>query len=304
MLRFSHILLALAAVTLLGGCGQQAVKNGFDLSDGLIPPEKIHHGGPPRDGIPSIDNPKFITAAEAGFLKDDDRVMGVRRNGIAKAYPIRILNWHEIVNDTFGDEAVLISYCPLCYSGMAFLVQGTDFHLTFGVSGLLYNSDMLLYDRQTGSLWSQIKARAISGPLKGTVLPLLPSSHTTWRDWKSEYPDTLVLSTDTGFNRNYNRSPYLGYGQSNQLFFPVEHQNSQYRRKDLVLGVTIGDKQKAYPFPELEKQGLLQFEDEFAGEKLRIEWKPAENTARILDQDNNELPSLIAYWFAWHAFYP
>jgi hypothetical protein len=138
-------------------------KNGFDLGDASVPIDQIRHGGVPRDGIPSIDNPKFIDAADADFLRGKDRILGVFRNGVAKAYPIKILDYHEIVNDHFGDEAILVSYCPLCYTGMVFSVQGNDVAFDFGVSGLLYNSDVLLYDRETGSLWSQILSKAITG---------------------------------------------------------------------------------------------------------------------------------------------
>ncbi|MFQ5659030.1 MAG: DUF3179 domain-containing protein [Gammaproteobacteria bacterium] len=279
-------------------------KNGFDLSDSLIPAKKIKHGGPPRDGIPSIDQPKFISAGEASFLKDKDRIIGVYHNGIAKAYPIRILDWHEIVNDRFTDEAVLISYCPLCGSGMVFTVQGAGVHFTFGVSGLLYNNDVLLYDRQTGSLWSQILGKAISGPLKGVTLPLLPSANTTWRAWQTRYPETLVLSTDTGYRRNYRHSPYRGYSSSGELYFPVEHKSNEYRRKELVLGVTLNKQHKAYPFMELKKQGLPAFKDNVAGKRMTVEWSASEKSARLLDENGTEVPSVVAYWFAWYAFHP
>lgn len=124
-------------------------------------------------------------------------MLALKRNGIAKAYPLRILNWHEIVNDRFGNESIVIVYCPLCGSGTASKAQIADQFLQFGVSGLLYNSDVLMFDRQTRSLWSQIKARAVSGPLKGTVLPGVAVTRTTWADWLSRHSDTLVLSLDT-----------------------------------------------------------------------------------------------------------
>ena len=279
-------------------------KNGFDLSDSLIPTEKIKPGGPPRDGIPSIDNPKFVKPADVNFLKDKERVIGVYRNGLAKAYPIKILNWHEIVNDRYGEEAIVISYCPLCGTGMVFSAQRSNVHLTFGVSGLLYNSDVLLYDRQTGTLWSQIMGKGIAGPLKGLTLELLPASHTTWREWRKRHPETLILSTQTGYSRNYFRSPYMGYERSRELYFPVEHKSNKYRTKEMVLGVTIDGQHKAYPFKELRKQGLANFVDQFAGERLTIEWLESEKFARLLDENGTEVPSVLAYWFAWYAFYP
>jgi hypothetical protein len=279
-------------------------KNGFDLDDASVPVDQIRRGGVPRDGIPAIDNPRFMTAGKADFLKDKDRVLGVSRNGIAKAYPIRILDYHEIVNDLFGDEAIVVSYCPLCYTGMAFSAQAAEFNFTFGVSGLLYNSDVLLYDRQTGSLWSQIMSEAITGSLKGTTLLSLPVSHTTWRNWAERHPDTLILSTDTGYRRDYRRSPYLDYARSGRLMFPVENKNDEYRNKTLVLGITVNGQSKGYPFKELEKNGQEQFDDVIGGRFLTVEWFESENFARILDDSGQEIPSVIAYWFAWYAFHP
>ena len=279
-------------------------KNGFDLSNASVSPDEIRRGGPPRDGIPSIDSPKFVSGDDAEFLKDKDRVLGVSRNGIAKAYPIRILDYHEIVNDQFGDEAIVVSYCPLCYTGIVFSAQAADFNFTFGVSGLLYNSDVLLYDRQTGSLWSQILSRSISGQLKGTALPAVPASHTTWRDWSARHPDTIVLSTDTGYRRDYRRSPYLGYTQTGRLMFPVENKNDEYRNKSLVLGITFDGQTRAYPFEELEAQEMQQFNDVIGDKTITIEWFESDSFARVLDDKGQELPSVIAFWFAWYAFHP
>lgn len=281
-----------------------AENGGFDLSKSLIPIEEIYSGGPGKDGIPAIDNPQFVTAEAARFMRDNNRVIGVQRNGVTKAYPIRILDWHEVVNDKFADEAVVVTYCPLCGTGMVFSAQGSDIGLTFGVSGLLYNSDVLLYDRLTHSLWSQILSKAVTGPLRGTTLVHLPASHTTWRDWRQRHPETLVLSRDTGFRRNYNRSPYLDYARSGQLMFPVAERNKMFRNKEMVLGVRFDDASKAYPFKELRKHGHARFEDTFAGRTLTIEWLQDDKTARVLDENGEQLPSVLAYWFAWYAFHP
>ncbi len=280
------------------------VKNGFDLSDSLIDASSIRGGGPPRDGIPSLDEPKFMSIVDVDFLDSDDRVIGVYRNGVAKAYPIRILNWHEVVNDDFAGSATLVTYCPLCGTGMVFDVQNDEFEFTFGVSGLLYNSDVLLYDRQTGSLWSQIMSQAITGPMKHTKLDLLPSRHTNWADWRELHPETLVLSTDTGYQRNYSSSPYLSYERSNRLMFDVENRNRAYANKDLVLGLSIGDRHRAYPLEELEKQGAERFNDELAEQQLTVVWSESANSAHVLDQSETEIPTVLAYWFAWYAFHP
>lgn len=279
-------------------------KNGFDLSDSLIPSNKIQRGGPPRDGIPSIDKPDFVRVKDVNFLNDKDRVLGIYRNGIARAYPIKILNWHEIVNDIYKDEAIVISYCPLCNTGMAFIAGSLEKRFTFGVSGLLYNSDVLLYDRQTGSLWSQIMSKAISGPLKNINLTQISASHTSWGLWRQQYPDTEVLSEKTGFNRNYDRSPYLGYARNQMLMFDVENRNNAYRNKELVLGVTIDNQQKAYPFKELKKNGEENFSDQFANRVITIRWYEKDKAASIFDSKGEEIPSTLAYWFAWVAFYP
>jgi len=205
--------------------GSSKEMNGFKLDDALVPVNEIMGGGPPRDGIPAIHAPKFVTAATAG-LDDGARILGIYRNGAAKAYPIAILNWHEIVNDRFADEAVVISYCPLCGTGMAFSSRVPGRLLLFGVSGLLHNSDVLLYDYETESLWSQIKMQAVSGPLKRERLRLLALTHRTLRDWKNRHPDTLVLSRDTGFARSYDIDPYVGYEQIDATMFPVSQQTT------------------------------------------------------------------------------
>ena len=278
-------------------------KNGFILDDALIPLKEIRSGGPGRDGIPSLDNPVFVTADNARFLKSKDRVLGVELNGVQRAYPIRILNYHEIVNDTLGGQPIVITYCPLCGSGMAFDSSINGKRLEFGVSGLLYNSDVLLYDRQSRSLWSQIMSTAVTGNMKGTRLDPLPVAHTTWRDWQTRHPDTEVLSTRTGFRRNYKVDPYLNYGRNGRLYFPVAEENRRYPRKSIVMGLEIDGRFKAYPFKELKKSPS-QFTDEFQGEQIEVYYDDRNQTARILDAHGNELPSLIAFWFAWYAFHP
>lgn len=278
-------------------------KNGFVLDDALVPPQEILNGGPGRDGIRSLDYPAFISAKEATYLKSRDRVLGIELNGVARAYPIRILNYHEIVNDAFGGHAIVVTYCPLCNSGIAFNAKVDGTRLEFGVSGLLYNSDVLLYDWQTGSLWSQIAQTAITGTMKGTRLNALPMAHTTWRDWVARYPETEVLSDKTGFRRNYKVSPYPDYARNSALYFPVTGHNSKYRRKSLVLGLAIDGQFKAYPFSELGKSPR-EFLDEFQGQSFEVRYDKKNETARIVGEDGDEWPTLIAYWFAWYAFHP
>lgn len=283
--------------------------NGFDVSGALIPLEAIERGGPPRDGIPAIDRPKFVDAARAP-LRPSDRVLGLEHKDVARAYPVRILNWHEVVNDRLAGDPVTITYCPLCGTGMAFDARvpapSGARELSFGVSGLLFNSDVLLYDRATASLWSQLRQQAISGPLKGSTLKPLPLEHTTWEDWQRRHPATEVLSFDTGFARDYERDPYAGYEAVNRLMFDVQHRDSRLGPKEWVLGLTLGNASKAYPFATLasrvDKDGVLQ--DRLGGHIVRIRYDARHRTARAEDAVGKPLPAVTAFWFAWVAFHP
>jgi hypothetical protein len=279
--------------------------NGFDVANASVPLHAIQRGGPPKDGIPAIDRPQFVAAAQAG-LKDDDRVLGMRVDGQARAYPVRILNWHEVVNDRYGDRAVLVSYCPLCGTGMAFDTSALAAGGRFGVSGLLYNSDVLLYDRATESLWSQIISTAISGPLKGRKLQALPLTHTRWADWRARHPDTRVLSTDTGFQRDYGRDPYAEYGSVAQLMFDVQHRDDRFPTKEWVLGIELDGRAKAYPFSVLARAVNADGEmtDTFNGRTLHIRFDARNGSAEAFDGQRRALPGTMAYWFAWVAFHP
>ncbi len=284
--------------------GQSKInKNGFDLSDSLIPIKEIHLGGPPRDGIPAIDHPLFRLTKDVR-LDEDDRVLGVEINNIAKAYPISILNYHEIVNDKFGQLPVFISYCPLCGSGIAFNADFKGKRKTFGVSGLLYNSDVLLYDRETESLWSQILGQAISGPEKSKQLTAIPTIHTTWGKWKAMYPKTYVLSTKTGFNRDYTSTPYKGYDKHKRLYFPVANKDKTFHPKEWVIGIVIDRQPKAYPFSILTQIDTSILEDEVGSKNIFISFDKESRSAIIRDEQDNVLDGVTMYWFAWYAFHP
>ena len=277
--------------------------NGFNLTDALVSPRKIKSGGPPRDGIPALFAPRFLSADEASFLDADERVLGIAYNGVIKAYPIKILNYHEIANDRFGDVAVAVTFCPLCGTGIAFLADAGGQKRTFGVSGLLYNSDVLMYDRETESLWSQIMAQAISGPASGTQLQPIPVLHTTWGNWLARHPGSLALKPPTAYGRNYNVNPYLDYAASRDLMFPVTHKDRRYPMKSVVLGVKIEDLAKAYPFEELPED-TNTLDDRLGDQSIVVQYDLRSQTAWVLDQDGVEIPSFTAYWFAWVAFHP
>ena len=276
--------------------------NGFDIEGSLIPKDKIHHGGPPRDGIPALNNPKFINAREATWMKPDDRVIGIEIDGERRAYPIRILNYHEIVNDQIGGSIFVITYCPLCGTGVAFDAEIAGSAREFGVSGLLYNSDLLIYDRHSESLWSQIMSKAVSGPLKGTRLVKIPIQHTSWATWLRG-GNTLVLSLDTGYQRDYSRSPYGSYDDDKGLYFPVNARSARYHPKERVIGFELDGRFKAYPFAELTKVES-PLEDNFGGHDLVLSFDVATRSGEIRDSSGQLLPSINSFWFAWYAFHP
>jgi hypothetical protein len=279
-----------------------AKKLGFNLDNARIPVAEIHEGGPPRDGIPSIDRPKFVTVARAKFLSDDDLIVSVTHAGETRAYPLRILVWHEIVNDRIGHLSINVSYCPLCGSAMVFDRSIEGRVLEFGVSGLLYQSDVLMYDRQTESLWSQLAMVAVSGPFAGRPLRLLPAQHMTWRAWKTEFPDGRVLSIDTGHNRDYKRQPYEEYERTPSLMFPVRTNRQDLPPKAWVAGVVIDGVARAYANDRLPDG--VDIEDIIGTTAVRIRFDRASRRITISDAAGAPVPFTPAYWFAWQAFNP
>lgn len=276
--------------------------NGFDVSNATIDVEKILSGGPPRDGIPSIDNPLFVSPAEAGFLRDDDIVVGVVRGETARAYPLRILVWHEIANDVIEGEPIAVTYCPLCGTAMVFdrTIDGAS--RSFGVSGLLFQSDVLMYDRETESLWSQLAMKSISGPSVGTPLEWLPSEHLTWKAWREKYPLGVVLSTDTGFRRNYAADAYDAYFKSSQTMFPVPRYRKEMPEKSWVLGVIVDGKAKAYAVDDLPENG--SFADRVGDVSVTVQYDRSTRHPEVTMADGTVVSSVMVYWFAWQAFYP
>jgi hypothetical protein len=179
----------------------------------LVDSARVRSGGPPPDGIPPIDDPRFEPADTVGWLEDREPVLVIDVDGEARAYPIQIMTWHELVNDTFGDRPVTVSYCPLCNSAVAYdrRLPSQDLILDFGTSGRLYNSALVMYDRQTETLWSHFTGEGILGHLTGEVLELLPVATVSWAEFRDAHPQGLVLSRETGFERDYGRNPYPGY---------------------------------------------------------------------------------------------
>lgn len=321
--------------------------NSFDLelmeTDGvkhLIPLDKIKGGGPPRDGIPSIDNPVFVGVDDSVFMSDSDTVVGVEINGEAKAYPLFILVWHEIVNDNIGDIPISVTYCPLCYTSQVFerVIEGQK--VEFGTSGKLYNSNLLMYDRLTGSYWSQALGLAVTGELSGHRLDLVPFDIITWGDWKSLHSDTLVLTTDTGHIRSYATDPYGSYYTEPGIMFPVEYSDDRMHPKEVVLGFRQDDVYKAFRQSDIESSVVINdsvgnvsvmlvslfsqnsraFERTVDGEPLNFayvddklvdlqtnsEWN-YDGLAVSGHYDGTQLKRMAiepGFWFEWVAFHP
>lgn len=284
--------------------------------------------GAAKDGIPSIDDPVFqgVKAADA-FLDDKDRVIGVYINGEARAYPQRILVWHEIVNDRVDGDPVSITYCPLTGTGLGFHRNGTE----FGVSGKLLNSNLVMYDRATGSRYPQILAAGISGPMAGKGLRELRTVFTEWGRWKERHPDTRVLSTDTGIMRNYQQDPYGDYNPISGYYvpdarrmFPVMNESERYRPKREILGFRGQNKAVAVELDTLRDAGVIK--RRIDGEHYIVVHDPGLNTGWVyrgdaeIEADSIEfgpegprfdarkdltpVNAFRAMWFAWAAFYP
>ena len=279
------------------------MKNGFDLSQAIYPEQKIITGVPSRDEIPSIDKPHLVDANEANFLNDDDIVLGLEYHGVTRAYPKKILNWHQVVNDELNGIPVAVTFCPLCGSGMSFLRDVEGQTLSFGVSGLVYNNNVLFFDRQSDSLWCQIERRSISGPLKEKALQYILTHKTRWGTWKNKHPQTRVLSTRTGYMRYYDREPYTGYEKRNQIFFPLEHQDDRYHPKEWVAGLEVNGVHKVYPMKELSK-AAAGFEDQVGGKRLWIHYSVKRNFLTVKTPRDEAWPHTTMFWFAWMAFHP
>jgi len=343
-------LLFVLFLVLLNACSNLIKQNETDVDDTEMPTaqneNQIILGKPriipdvPKDAIPPLDFPKYIKADEVDFLGGNDLIIGVNINDDTRAFPIIILNWHEIVNDKIGGKDVLVSYCPLCKSAILYdrILEGKL--LSFGNTGALYESTLLMYDRETESSWAQIGGRAIEGELKGKRLKALPSTTTRWKDWKNLHPDTLVLSLDTGHRRNYESNPYETYDRKKEALppFPISLIDKRLPPKELIVGVNFNDVKKAYPINQLGwkvindkigKEDIVIFTRpkltsvffaELDGEKLEFEFINKTIVDKNTGSEWNFLgqavdgslkgkkltaaPSVYAFWFGWVAEYP
>jgi hypothetical protein len=250
------------------------------LPDPLVDVDLIRSGGPPPDGIPPIDEPRFTAIADVDFLEDEEAVLALEIDGEARAYPIQIMMWHEIVNDTVGGIPVTVSFCPLCNSALAYDRRVDDRILDFGTSGSLYNSALVMYDRQTESLWSHFTAEAIVGTLTGSTLDTFPVATVSWDDFRNAHPDGIVLSRDTGHERAYGQNPYVGYDDPDDVPFLFEGEvDGRLAVKERIVGIRDGDLGVAVRLSELEAARVMEVT---VGERDLVAWvKPG--TASSLD---------------------
>jgi uncharacterized protein DUF3179 len=253
-----------------------------DFSKHIVPYNEILSGGPPKDGIPAIDHPKFVSVAEADdWLKPVEPVIFFQLGDDARAYPIQIFMWHEIVNDTVGDVPVVVTFCPLCNTAIAFERTVSGRVLDFGTTGRLRYSNLIMYDRQTESWWQQATGEAIAGELTGTHLVFRTASIISWADFKAAQPDGKVLSRDTGFDRPYGENPYLGYDDVNNPPFLYRGPKTPSVLPPVarVLTIDLNDEAVAYPYDVLKGVGVVN--DTVGGTDVVVLW--AAGTASALD---------------------
>ncbi|MGF1492028.1 MAG: DUF3179 domain-containing protein [Microcoleaceae cyanobacterium] len=268
--------------------------------------KELLNGGPPKDCIPSIDRPQFDTAATTPF-GPDETVVGIVVNGEAKAYPYGIMNWHEIVNDRLGGMNLTISYCPLCDTIVAFDRGNT----TYGVSGKLYQSCLVMYDRADDTLYAQPWSLGVVGPQVNRSLDRIPAVKTTLGAWLKQHPDSQILSTNTGYNRDYQRYPYGTYSQDSRIIFPVRNQQQRsLEPKAIVTYIWETDGETPHnhfsgsslEFSHAEMQSVGEKTVNFNGRTIRVFWDEDLQTVRIEEQDGTPVPSSTAFAFVYPAF--
>lgn len=292
-----------------GGTVVRKVSLANDFTGAKVKPEDLLQGCFDQDCIPSIDKPIFESAQQAAWLKDEDRVFAIEYKGVQRAYPQRIMNWHEIVNDTLRPSSgqaipITITFCPLCGSALAFERKVNGVITEFGVSGKLHNSDLVMYDRYEGNLWQQITGEAIVGPaaLRNEKLKRIHISTTSWGEWKKERPETEVLSRNTGHSRNYDQYPYGTYEQDDEIYFGVKNLDKKLQIKTVVHGIEVNNASKAYPEEAFQKKQVI--DDTVGGIPIRLE-QTKEGKIKVTNlQTNEKIIPIRLFWFAWAAFHP
>ena len=297
--------LALLLPFLLAAEGEKSVSekkwNGFDLSGAAVPTGKIVAGGPPRDGIRSVDAPTFTAVDEATWVAADTPVLGVEVGGEARVYPVHLLEYHQIVNDVLGGVEIAVTYGPIAGTPRAFRRKLEGRVLEFGVSGLLYNSNFLFYDRQTESLWSQFEGKALSGRLKGKVLERLPIHQEVLATWLQRFSEAKVLDRPEIRRIDYRYSPFKAYWLEDRIPYPVDHRDERYHAKELALGVEVDGRSRVYLGSILTRAGGVASE-EFAGRTIQVDYDTDLGMFRWEAPEGVRVSE--AYWFSWKAFRP
>lgn len=308
------------------GDGHSVSSYGFELSPSLVSEGQIVAAGMPRDGVLALQKPTTLSVAEVDaanhegrgkFLLPHDRVLGIEIDGEARAYPLRLLRWHEVVNDRIAEHDVLVSYNPLCDSAVASDRRWNGETLTFGVSGLVLNSNMLLYDRRSdptlSSLWSQLDARAVAGPLAGAEARLtrLPAAIATWEQWLLAHPDTRILAPVARLASLYKRDPYSSYFGSSLLRFPVDPLPPErgLSLKDRIVIVTSAGRETPFALRRIahaDGRDRGEWETSAAGVPLLIHYDLEVGAALVepLAEPGPGFATRQAFWFAWYAAHP
>jgi hypothetical protein len=335
------------AITNTGSINKASTAEEKEEKNNIVPLDQIVSGGPPPDGIPSIDEPKFISVQEADkYLEDSELVLGVNINGDVRAYPLQILVWHEIVNDIVGGVPVAVTYCPLCFTNQVFnstIVddKGKTVILEFGTSGKLYNSNLVMYDRTSKSLWSQAMAQGIVGKYSGVKLERIPFDVAYWKEWKQIYPESKVLSKDTGSTRPYGADPYGDYYTNGDVLFPVSNSDDRLGLKEIVVGFENNGQYKAYKIQEIENKKVINdqvngkpitsfslhpfmvraYDPMVDGQVLEFSYNKDQNfidkqtgslwnfegkavNGQMKGKQLTRLPFDEGFWFEWVAFHP
>lgn len=263
---------------------------------------RIIHASLIKDKIEAIQHPKFLAAKDAIFLQPRDRVIGVVVGGIAKGYSLRVLRWHQVINDVTAGKPIAVTYCPLTGDAAVYERKVAGKTVTFAPSDKLYESTTVLRDSATHSLWSQFNGRAIAGPDKGKQLAAIASINTDWALWKAFHPKTLALSADTGFTHNYDVDPYELYEGAGATEFPVSNKDARLPRNELVLGVDVDHHAVAFPLRRLAN-AKMPLTTELGGKKITVVFDPATATVGAADE-HSHIPAYSGQWFGWAAFHP
>jgi len=284
--------------------------NKVDNPEPRINLNNLLSGGPPKDGIPSIDNPQFTNIEETIF-SDDEIIIGVFLNNESRAYPYGVLNWHEIINDKIGDTPITITLCPLCDTNPVFIRKVNGQETTFGVSGKLYQSCLVMYDRLTDTLWSQPWGLGVAGENTNQNLQKIPAYKTTLGAWKQKYPNTKVLSHETGFRRDYFSYPYGTYYTDSNLIFPVRNQDKlKVHPKEIESYIWIADNKtptdkfsgESFRISQQDMEEAQQKTIDFNAKEVNIIWDDELNTVKFFS-DKTEIPATTAFGFVYPAFF-